>query len=70
MFSTRRMRKIKLKSLLFGLCEGFVTNVFALPIVARVQLIVQAALDLTFLQRTRHNSGKNNQPATLIVRAS
>jgi len=39
MFSTRHMRKIKLKSLLFGLCENPVTNVFAFPIGARVQLI-------------------------------
>jgi len=39
MFSTRHMRKIKLKSLLFGLCENPVTNVFAFPVGARVQLI-------------------------------
>jgi hypothetical protein len=39
MFSTRHMRKIKLKSLLFGLCESSATIVFALPIGARVQLI-------------------------------
>ncbi len=39
MFSTRHMRKNKLKNLFFGLCEGFVTNVFALPIGARAQLI-------------------------------
>jgi hypothetical protein len=39
MFSTRHMRKIKLKSLLFGLSETFATIVFALPIGTRVQLI-------------------------------